>query len=78
MRKRFVCSGWLTLLLETKRTQFVKVVALPSSCQSAKDAIEGALLIKYLAVIYAWTGEKDLAFEQLTRRGEASRFPKLW
>ena len=31
-----------------------------------KDAIRGALLIKYLAVIYAWTGEKDLAFEQLT------------
>jgi tetratricopeptide (TPR) repeat protein len=32
----------------------------------SKNAIEGALLIKYLAVIYAWTGEKDFAFEQLT------------
>jgi TolB-like protein/class 3 adenylate cyclase/Tfp pilus assembly protein PilF len=31
----------------------------------SKNAIEGSLLIKYLAVIYAWTGEKDLAFEQL-------------
>jgi TolB-like protein/class 3 adenylate cyclase/Tfp pilus assembly protein PilF len=31
----------------------------------SKNAIEGALLIRYLAVIYAWTGEKDLAFEQL-------------
>lgn len=31
-----------------------------------KNAIEGALFIRYLAVIYAWTGEKDLAFEQLT------------
>jgi TolB-like protein/Flp pilus assembly protein TadD len=31
----------------------------------SKNAIEGALLIKYLSVIYAWTGEKDLAFEQL-------------
>jgi serine/threonine-protein kinase len=30
-----------------------------------KNAIEGPLLIKYLAVIYAWTGEKDRAFEQL-------------
>ena len=30
-----------------------------------KDSIMGALLIRYLAVIYAWTGEKDLAFEQL-------------
>jgi hypothetical protein len=31
----------------------------------SKNAIEGALLTRYLAVIYAWTGEKDLAFEQL-------------
>jgi TolB-like protein/Tfp pilus assembly protein PilF/class 3 adenylate cyclase len=31
----------------------------------SKNAIEGALLIEYLALIYAWTGEKDLAFEQL-------------
>jgi serine/threonine-protein kinase len=30
-----------------------------------KDAIGGSLLIQYLAVIYGWTGEKDLAFEQL-------------
>src|ERR1700736_949681 len=32
----------------------------------SKNAIEGALFIRYLAVIYAWTSEKDLAFEQLT------------
>jgi len=32
----------------------------------SKDAIRGPLLIQYLAVIYAWTGEKDLAFEQLS------------
>jgi serine/threonine-protein kinase len=31
-----------------------------------RDAIIGPLLVKYLALIYAWTGEKDLAFEQLT------------
>ena len=30
-----------------------------------KDSINGALLVQNLAVIYAWTGEKDLAFEQL-------------
>jgi TolB-like protein/class 3 adenylate cyclase/Tfp pilus assembly protein PilF len=30
-----------------------------------KDAINGALLIEYLAVIYAWCGEKDHALEQL-------------
>ena len=33
---------------------------------------------KYLAVIYAWTGEKDLALRTVNRRGEASRFSKLW
>src|SRR5437870_6273760 len=32
-----------------------------------KNAIEGALLIKYLAVIYAWTGEKDRAFKRLEK-----------
>jgi len=31
-----------------------------------KDSIIGALLVENLALIYAWTGEKDLAFEQLT------------
>jgi TolB-like protein/class 3 adenylate cyclase/Tfp pilus assembly protein PilF len=30
-----------------------------------KDSIGGSLLIQYLALIYAWTGEKDHAFEQL-------------
>ena len=30
-----------------------------------KDAMGGALLVRNLAIIYAWTGEEDLAFEQL-------------
>jgi len=38
----------------------------------SKDAIRGPLLIQYLAVIYAWTGEKDLALEQLN---VAARIP---
>ena len=32
-----------------------------------KNAIEGALLIKNLALIYAWTGEKDRALEHLDK-----------
>ena len=32
----------------------------------AKDSIKGAYMIRYLAFIYAWTGEKDLAIERLT------------
>src|SRR5438477_6665718 len=30
-----------------------------------KDSIDGAELVKYMAVIYAWCGEKDLAIEQI-------------
>ncbi len=33
----------------------------------SKNAIEGALLTKYLAAIYAWTGDKDRALEQLDK-----------
>ena len=44
----------------------MKAGALSSCCQSAKMPSKARLLVKYLAVIYAWTGEKDLAFEQLT------------
>jgi cell wall assembly regulator SMI1 len=38
----------------------------------AKDSVIGAMLLKNLALIYAWTGEKDHAFEQLSR---AAKFP---
>jgi TolB-like protein/tRNA A-37 threonylcarbamoyl transferase component Bud32 len=31
----------------------------------AKDAFHGALIMQYLGVIYAWTGEKDLAIKQI-------------
>jgi hypothetical protein len=30
-----------------------------------KDSLNGMLMIKYLAVIAAWVGEKDLACEEL-------------
>lgn len=30
-----------------------------------KDSIDGAELVKYLAVVYAWCGEKDLAVQQI-------------
>src|SRR5262249_27931370 len=32
----------------------------------SKNGIEGATLVRYLAVVYAWTGEKDRAIERLT------------
>jgi serine/threonine protein kinase/predicted Zn-dependent protease len=40
-----------------------------------KNAIEGPLLIKYLAVIYAWTGEKDRALKRLD---EAAKLPNTF
>ena len=39
-----------------------------------KDAIGGSLLVQNLALIYAWTGEKDLAFEQLRVAAELYGF----
>ena len=38
----------------------------------SKDAIRGPLLIQYLAIIYTWTGETDLALEQLS---DVARIP---
>ena len=38
----------------------------------AAFTIIDALLVEYLALIYLWTGESDLAFEQLTHSGEVS------
>jgi hypothetical protein len=34
-------------------------------CPIGKDALRGIAMIKYLAMIAAWAGEKDLACEQL-------------
>jgi tetratricopeptide (TPR) repeat protein len=38
----------------------------------SKNALEGAMLIQYIAVTYAWAGEKDRAIERL---GEAAKLP---
>ena len=37
-----------------------------------KDAFDGPIYATYLAVIYAWLGEKDLAFEQLKESATAA------
>ena len=44
----------------------------------SKDAIEGALLIKYLAAYLCVDGREGSCLRTVNRRGEASRFPKLW
>jgi hypothetical protein len=40
----------------------------------AKDAVNGANIMQFLGVIYAWTGEKDLAVEQI---GATLQVPSL-
>lgn len=40
-----------------------------------KDALTGAYLVGYLAIIYAWTGETDRAFAELER---ATTLPSYW
>jgi hypothetical protein len=39
-----------------------------------KEAINGPIMIVYLAMIAAWVGDKDLACEQLAR---ANRYPNF-
>jgi len=39
-----------------------------------KDSIMGAMLLKNLALIYTWTGEKDPAFEQLSMAAKIPGF----
>ena len=36
----------------------------------SKDSINGALIMRQLAVIYAWVGEKELAIDQLQRTSQ--------
>jgi tetratricopeptide (TPR) repeat protein len=38
----------------------------------SKTAIEGSVLTQYLAIIYAWSGDKNCAIERLT---EAAKLP---
>jgi TolB-like protein/class 3 adenylate cyclase/Tfp pilus assembly protein PilF len=40
----------------------------------SKNAIEGPLFIKYLALIYAWTGEKDRALKRLDQAAKLPGF----
>jgi tetratricopeptide (TPR) repeat protein len=40
----------------------------------SKNAIEGPLLIKYLALIYVWTGEKDRALKRLDKAAKLPNY----
>jgi TolB-like protein len=40
----------------------------------SKDSVGGSLVLQYLALIYAWTGEKDLALQQLATAARTPGF----
>ncbi len=58
-------SGLIDALLGNKADALREGRRAVELCPLTKDSIEGALLIQYLALIYTWTGEKDLALQQL-------------
>ena len=41
----------------------------------SKNSLDGPMLTQYLAVIYAWTGDKDGAIEQLVYLADPAKVP---
>ena len=77
--QRFARSAWLMLLLGNKEEAIREGQRAVELMPTSKSAIDGAMMIQYLAVIYAWTGDKDRAIERLTESSEAAREPcDLW
>ena len=48
-----------------KKRRCAKAGGQSNLCPIAKDSTDGPQLVFHLALIYAWTGERDLAIEQL-------------
>jgi tetratricopeptide (TPR) repeat protein len=62
-----VCAlGVLDAALGNKESAISNGQRAVSLFAPSGNAIEGAVALHYLALIYAWTGEKDRAFETLT------------
>ena len=76
MRQLFVRSVWLMPLLEIRRTPIREGERAVELMPVSKSAVEGSMLIQYLAVIYAWVGDKDRAIERLAQAANlpGSRF----
>jgi TolB-like protein/class 3 adenylate cyclase/Tfp pilus assembly protein PilF len=70
----FCVLGMANAALGNKEDAIREVRRATELMPVSKNAIEGALLIRYLAVVYAWTGEKNLACEQLTTAAKLPGF----
>ena len=71
MRQLFVHSVSLMLLLGNKKDAIREGERAVELMPVSKSAVEGPMLIQYLAVIYAWIGDKDRAIERLAAGGES-------
>jgi hypothetical protein len=52
-------------LLDNKETAISEAKRAADMLPVSQDAVDGAAILKNLAVVYAWTGELDLAFDTL-------------
>ena len=61
-----ICAlGVIDALLGNKESAIKEGERAVELMPVTKNAVQGPLLIKYLAAIYAWVGEKDRALERL-------------
>ena len=65
MRRRCACSASIDAALGRKDEAIREGRRAIELLPITKDSIDGAELVKYMGVIYAWCGEKDLAIEQI-------------
>ena len=65
MRLHFARLVCLTPLLGNKEDAIREGERAVELTPVSKNAIEGATLVRYLAVIYAWAGDKDRAIQRL-------------
>jgi tetratricopeptide (TPR) repeat protein len=61
----FCALGVIDAVLGNQESAIIEGKRAVELMPVSKNAVEGPLLIKYLAVIYAWVGDKDRALEQL-------------
>ncbi len=76
-------AGWLVLGmidagLGDKPNAMAAAERIRGLIPISKDAFDGPYYANYLAQMYAWVGEKELALEQARDFGEASRRSAIW
>ena len=68
----------LMLGLAEKKKRSARHCARLSSTPIAKDSLNGPIWVANLALVYAWTGERDRALEQLEIVATIPEWPDIW